>query len=105
MAQSDLAGMLSSVLSNPDAMGMLTSLLSGVENPSEGEEIEAKECAEEALEVGHHEGKARCQHRRELLSAIRPYLSHQRCATLDRMLRALELYELIEQTELLKGRR
>lgn len=106
MAENDLAGMLSSVLSNPEAMGMLTNLLSGVGGEGTEEAQPTADRADEAQEAGLlHKGSKHKRHRRELLCAVRPYLSTRRCATLDRMLRALELYEVIEQTELLKGRR
>lgn len=36
--------------------------------------------------------------RREVLLALRPFLSERRCASVDRLLRALELYEVIEET-------
>lgn len=36
--------------------------------------------------------------RREVLLALRPFLSERRCASVDRLLRALELYEVIEES-------
>ena len=36
--------------------------------------------------------------RREVLVALRPFLSSRRCASVDRLLRALELYEVIEDS-------
>ena len=103
MAERDLAGMLSSILSNPDAMSMLSGLLSGSELDTSHEAAEAVE--PEAVESGAFRNEGRRHHRRELLNAVRPYLSSQRCVSLDRMVRALELYEMLEQTELLKGKR
>ena len=42
---------------------------------------------------GHGHGKGR----REVLLSLRPFLSERRCASIDRVLRALELYEVIEE--------
>lgn len=36
--------------------------------------------------------------RREVLLSLRPFLSERRCASVDRLLRALELYEVIEES-------
>ena len=36
--------------------------------------------------------------RREVLLALRPFLSERRCASVDRLLRALELYVVIEES-------
>ena len=36
--------------------------------------------------------------RRDVLIALRPFLSRRRCASVDRLLRALELYEVIEDS-------
>ena len=36
--------------------------------------------------------------RRDVLIALRPFLSSRRCASVDRLLRALELYEVIEDS-------
>lgn len=36
--------------------------------------------------------------RRDVLLALRPFLSSRRCASVDRLLRALELYEVIEES-------
>lgn len=43
---------------------------------------------------GHDHGRGR----REVLLALRPFLSERRCASVDRLLRALELYEVIEES-------
>ena len=36
--------------------------------------------------------------RRDVLITLRPFLSSRRCASVDRLLRALELYEVIEDS-------
>lgn len=43
---------------------------------------------------GRDHGKGR----RDVLIALRPFLSSRRCASVDRLLRALELYEVIEDS-------
>ena len=84
----DLGAMLSKIGENPEAQAMLSNLLGGTSDPP----------------TSSPPGKrGRGGKRREMLLSLRPYLSSRRCASVDRMIRALELYEIIEETHLLKG--
>ncbi len=84
----DLGAMLSKIGENPEAQAMLSSLLGGTSDTP----------------TASPPGKrGRGGRRREMLLSLRPYLSSRRCASVDRMIRALELYEIIEETHLLKG--
>lgn len=111
MAENSLGQMLSAVMENPDALAMLTRLLGGAgetevtEAPTQEEAAPTPDEAGEATPVGlfSHGHSRRGSSRRELFLAMRPYLSKRRCASVDRMLRAMELYEIIEETQLLKG--
>lgn len=118
------ATLLKTLAQNPAALSMLQSLLSGFggredarhagtaehEETEEAESGEEREDGEEfslpggdplatavsALPTpppGHGHGKGR----REVLLSLRPFLSERRCASIDRVLRALELYEVIEE--------
>ena len=89
----DLGAMLSKIGENPDAQAMLSSLLGGM---SEG----SPSPTPPPPHIGGRGGR-----RKEMLRSLRPYLSTRRCASVDRMIRALELYEIIEETHLLKGDR
>ena len=93
MAPPDLSEMLGAILQNPEAKNALNGILA------------PESVGEEATEVSQPAGPRRKhgQERKHLLLAIRPYLGHQRCASVDRMIRALELYDIIEETQLLKG--
>ncbi len=115
MAENSLQQMLSSVMANPEAMAMLTRLLGGDEGqetaetssqeeadvPKEVDTATPEDTAPVGLLTRGHSRKG--GGRRELFLAMRPYLSKRRCASVDRMLRAMELYEIIEETQLLKG--
>ncbi len=101
----DISGMLSTILQNPNAKNTLMSLLgSGEEEvseappPAEPEETEAVYAQLEAP-AGHRHGSER----KKLLLALRPYLGTRRSHALDRLIRAMELFDLIENTKHLKG--
>ena len=94
MAPPDLNEMLGAILQNPEAKNALNGVLG-----AESAEGAAKETS---LDIGSHRGR-RTKERKHLLLAIRPYLGKNRCASVDRMIRALELYDIIEDTQLLKG--
>ena len=108
----DLGGMLSKIAENPEASAMLRELLSQAASPStpdgeasavtEGQASEGEPSAEKSfLPIDHKHGRGR----REMLLCLRPYLGARRSASLDRMIRALELYEILKETNLLKGDR
>ncbi len=106
----DLGDMMKEISANPAAREMLMSLLA----PSDKEEPQTdgaspSDHTDDAIEASNtdaftpprrHGGVGR---HRALLCALRPYLGEKRCATLSRMERALELYEVIEQMKHTKG--
>lgn len=104
-----LAPLLERLGQNPTAMSLLGQLLGG-DSTSEAQDSTAnavdgasavpseKEATAAPLPQlpppkGHDHGHGR----REFLLALRPFLSARRCASVDRVLRALELYEVIEE--------
>lgn len=108
-----LAPLLERLGQNPTAMSLLGQLLNGDNTPETQEsaatgadDAPAMPSEEEATATasavslphlqppkGHDHGHGR----REVLLALRPFLSARRCASVDRVLRALELYEVIEE--------
>jgi hypothetical protein len=112
--------MLAKISENPEARAILTNLLGSTSggNPSSEAPVSAMPDGADAAPSEDAGGAApvaafsmpppppshgRNKGRREVLLAIRPYLGARRCASVDRMIRALELYEIIEETQLLKG--
>lgn len=114
----NLAPLLEKLGQNPAAVSMLQNLLGGrgggasapsgsphedtesaesehsEDSPREGESIPTISFSPPPAPPGYGHGKGR----REVLLSLRPFLSEKRCATVDRVLRALELYEVIEST-------
>ena len=97
----DLSALLGSVLSNPNAMAMLSSLLGGVRSespavPEEAKKSEAEQAIPALLSLG---GGKRAADRREnrdkaLLCALKPYLSPPRRELVDRLIGILYVIEL-----------
>ena len=104
----DLGGMLAKISENPEASAMLRELLGGAGASAESnteEEVRSDAPAGEAGASPSPTPRKSYAKRCELLHCLRPYLGPRRCATLDRVLRALELYEILEKTSLMKGER
>ena len=104
-AMPDLSGMVSALLSNPAAMSIFSSLLSGMGNaqhaqPSEASSAPAPLSAPSALlpptgAVG--QGGAARDDRAALLLALRPFLPPDKCEMIDGLLRILDLLVLIRK--------
>lgn len=108
-----LAPLLERLGQNPTAMTLLGQLLGGDSTPEEQESAatsigdasavpseEAATAAASAVPLPHlppPKGHDHGHGRRDVLLALRPFLSARRCASVDRVLRALELYEVIEE--------
>lgn len=110
----DLSGLLSGLMANPGAMAAITSLLSNL--PSNGAppppcREEKQECCPPPDRPEREDGRdcrrappllpptpppppKQPDRRACLLAALRPYLSPERCETVDALLRILELMEL-----------
>lgn len=97
----DLGAMLSKIAENPEAREMLSSLL-GSASPLPSTQAEEESQPTMAFPAPPKK-RGHGAKRREMLLTLRPYLGPRRCASVDRMIRALELYEIIEETSLLKG--
>ncbi len=103
--QGDLFATLQSLLSNPAAISMLSSLLAGSGGKGGGQgggpcpPPPEKDCpkAPPLLPPTPPPKKPPQDSRTCLLQALRPYLSPARCETIDALLRILELMELLKQ--------
>ena len=104
---SDLAGILEQALSSPEIMGAIASLLSMLKStnaPQEStpatsvptSETQGEESAVMALPSPPKKASASHQ-KREMLSAIRPYMSERRCQMIDRMTHAADLVQLLSR--------
>ena len=100
----DLSQMLSRVMANPEAMAMLSSLLGKTVQKEHKREEECCPCLDK--EKGKHEeiaplpipscpSECKGDRRRNLLLALKPYLSAERCQTIDRILLITEALSVI----------
>ncbi len=95
----DLSGLLSKVMSNPNAMHMLSSLLGGTpgEKHEEKQDVPPCECkTEEKLLPSCHKEPSLKEKRRQLLLALKPFLSQERQQALDRILMISEALSLLQ---------
>ncbi len=108
----DFGEMLGKIASNPIARDMLASFLGGGEHKEEPQIVEEEPFPSEASSpddtvipaMARHLPPRRKGHaRHDLLCALRPYLGKRRGAALERILHALELYEMIEEMSPGKG--
>ena len=123
----DLSGILSKVMSNPEALSMLSSLLGGAQKPPRDEDrCEKKEACDREHDCGcdrecdrendcrsdrecerecavllpEKRSKKDCvrEERRRLLLALKPFLSKDRCEAIDRIILITDTLSLL-QTE------
>ena len=96
-APPDLSGLLSSVLSNPAAMSMLSSLVSGMKNVGSDAPPSPPPPPPQAVIptlAPLSNGARRDDRRSELLCALKPFVSRSRCEMIDRLIGILALAEL-----------
>ncbi len=99
----DLSGILSKVMSNPQAMGMLSSLLGNMQGEKqekhEAEKHEAEkhgEAREERILPPKPKPSSQSENRKQLLLALKPFLSPERRQALDRILMISEALSLLQ---------
>lgn len=102
---SDLSAMLGGVLSNPNAMAMISSLIGNLRTnppttaaPQEVKKNEAENAVAALSPLGDGRGGIQKGGRRDsreqvLLCALKPYLSRSRCDLVDRLLGILTVIE------------
>ena len=96
----DLSGILSKIMSNPEAMTMLSSLLGNQSTksaPKEKKENEREPAIASILPPTPAKASPR-EERRRLLLALKPFLSKERCEAIDRILMITDALSLL-QTE------
>lgn len=95
----DLSGMLSKVMTNPDAVAMLSSLL-GNQMPKMKDEEKKEDVAEEkeviALPAPRAKENSTREKRRRLLLALKPFLSSERASAIDRILMITDALSLLQ---------
>ena len=95
----NLASLLAPLLSSPEIMGRLGSLLSG--EGTSGGGGEASESTTVSAEPSRpvSEGSSRGKRREQLLRALRPYLSPAKCERLDGLVRVSSMLELLNESK------
>ena len=92
MGEADLSKIVGLIMENPSLIAEIKALAEGgekeVEKPSE-----AKEEPAEAVSVS--ETPPARSRRRELLSALKPYLSEERCRAVDQMISLGEILDMM----------
>lgn len=97
----DLAGLLTRVSENPQAMSMLSSILGGMTaKPPPEEKKEETPKSEECDSVPvlvqpKRHTKTKQEERRRLLVALKPFLSKERCQALETLLIVLDAISLL----------
>ncbi|MBO7170006.1 MAG: hypothetical protein J6W28_02385 [Clostridia bacterium] len=91
----DLSGILSQISSNPNAMAMLGSLLGNVSPPVKHPEASTDSCA--CKEILPPKASASFEDRKRLLLALKPFLSPERCQTVDMLLMILEAFSAFQK--------
>lgn len=94
----DLSGLVSSLLSNPAALSMLSSLVGSI-GARQGGEAKKDEPSEEQEAVATllPTPKTPRDERARLLEALRPFLSHERCEMIDTLLKILDLMAVLRR--------
>ena len=97
----DISQMLSKIMANPQATAMLSSLLGGMKPQKEHPQDECKEnydAKEQTILPPKPSEDSVREKRKQLLLALKPYLSAERCQAIDRILMITEALSLL-QTE------
>ena len=106
-----IADLLGKVMSSPEMMSALTSLLSLLKEPQASSNASPSELptATQAESTPLAEAESRetmallpskpsfSSQKREVLSAIRPYMGERRCQMIDRMVHAADLVQLLKR--------
>ena len=93
----DLSAILSQISSNPKALSMLGSLLGGIGNNVLAPKEEHQESTHEELTVIHTEKHTSFEDRKRLLLALKPFLSPEKCQTIDVLLMVLEAFSVFQK--------
>ena len=109
-----ITDLLGKVMSSPEIMGAVASLLTMLKEPptssqetqstlppeketEPAKESEAREAKNDAVQTFMPSKPHFSSQKREILSAIRPYMSERRCQMIDRMVHAADLVQLLKR--------
>lgn len=98
MADVDLSRIVGLIMENPSLVEEIKALANGSEKEEEGKTETAKETETEketvstSMQIADRRQPSR---RRELLSALKPYLSESRCKAVDQMLSITDILEMM----------
>lgn len=98
----NLSEMLSSVLSDPDAMTKLKGVAENLMGNNTPQEHEESSDSKQTPPSDHHNNHHSNDERIALISALRPYLSNERRQTADTLIKLLKVIKLTDITKLLK---
>ncbi len=94
----DLSGILSQISSNPKALSMLSTLLGNMgSTPQRAEAEDHTEPSNSALAVLQPPKRCDFEDRKRLLLALKPFLSPERCQTVDLLLMVIEAFSALRQ--------
>lgn len=93
----DLSGILSQISSNPKALSMLSALLSGMGNAPKPKDADCHDQNTSELAVLKPHRNTSFEDRKCLLQALKPFLSPERCQTVDMLLMVLEAFSVFQK--------
>ena len=93
MAEKDLSKIIDLIMANPNLIKEIQALADKGEGESEGNE---KEPVQEIPTVSPEKIQPKSR-RRELLCALKPYLSEERCRAVDQMLSITDILDMMRK--------
>ena len=94
MGENDLSKIVGLIMENPNLIAEIRALAEKSEGDSAPKEEAAPETTEKEVTVSAPEAKSG-RKRRELLLALKPYLSEQRCKAVDQMLSIGDILDMM----------
>ena len=93
----DLSGIISQISSNPKALAMLSSLLGNMGGSVPHKEADCHDECERSLPAPRSHPHSSFEDRKCLLLALKPFLSPERCQTVDMLLMVLEAFSVFRK--------
>lgn len=92
MGEADLSKIVGLIMENPSLIAEIKALADGGAPKPEAEEAKAEPTEEVATRISAAQPRSR---RRELLCALKPYLSEGRCRAVDQMISIGEILDMM----------